>query len=1166
LYTNPETGVGILNANEPPPFAKDINRFKNVVFYSNTRTKQRLTSFQLLGLSNINSGDKITITNDVDSNTYTFVSGVQQEVGITVETTTTSTSLQNKYFTINSANDNKSYCVYYILNNQNIQSAIVSGGNTLVITCYANHNLSSVPPSAQIKLTGIVTGTGDPDINGIYTFYPDPFNPAKFAVTIPTVTSVDVSNASFSIYFSDKTTKIVNILTADSYTDIADKTANTLNTLLYDFYVNKASNVLTVTNVEQGTAQNPDSATVGSLFSIVVNKQGDGEDAANKQVLLSSLTSAAQAIEQTAQSLVRVINKNDSVVNAFYTSSETTPPGQMILEAKTLGENPFYVIASTIPAGQSFNPDISPISPLPSQNTNIVEILVDGSLRTNNPHGLQNDDAIVITNVDSTSPLNQGFDGYKKVTVTSPDTFTVQYTTYSTVSGIQGAWSTPSNTIVSDNEVKANRVYYSKPNEPEAVPVLNYFDISAEDKEIVRIYPLRNSLFVFKEDGTYRISGETSPFVVSLLDSSCVVRAPDSVSATNNIVYAWTTKGVTPISEAGASQEVSRPIDTEILRLSSSKFTNFRTITWGVGYDSDSSYTVYTNYNVDDEYATIAFRYCTLTNSWTNVTRSQACGIIHIEEDKMYLGSATDNIINQERKSFDRTDYADKDFSLQISSGSIGVNTKQEQTISFTSVSEINVGDVITQEQELSVFLFNNLLKQLDTDPAIISAGTNTYYDDIKAVAGDNMRNKIVELSQRLDLDPAVSFSDYEERIANKNFPITQVLISSPTTISAGAKELTQFTIPTNVPFDLNIYNSKYFFVSSSYTNFVIWFNVDGTGIIPSLSGKIPVEVPLSSLSILNETDLATAISTIISTDMSTMFELSSYSLSNTFTIENQTIGPVQDATAETSGFSLNIVTTGSWPELLNGREITITGNSSIPSINGVHIVSNTTYGTSTTFTIPIDVTTASFSGSFITNINSQQDIKTCFNHIVSRLNLDPGLVYNSYKGVTETTLLEAVIVDVDKTKKQIAIKSPLEWIVGSSTIYNAINCEIQYAPITMGDTLNIKQLFDTTIMLKDRNITKFVASFSSDLKPEFTEVLFNGEGNGIFGYYAKGFGYGNFGGQSNNAPFRTLVPLQNQRCRFLNYKIGHNTAREVFVLYGISLTGNIGISFRGYR
>jgi hypothetical protein len=139
---------------------------------------------------------------------------------------------------------------------------------------------------------------------------------------------------------------------------------------------------------------------------------------------------------------------------------------------------------------------------------------------------------------------------------------------------------------------------------------------------------------------------------------------------------------------------------------------------------------------------------------------------------------------------------------------------------------------------------------------------------------------------------------------------------------------------------------------------------------------------------------------------------------------------------------------------------------------------------------------------------------------------------------------LEAVIVDVDKTKKQIAIKSPLEWIVGSSTIYNAINCEIQYAPITMGDTLNIKQLFDTTIMLKDRNITKFVASFSSDLKPEFTEVLFNGEGNGIFGYYAKGFGYGNFGGQSNNAPFRTLVPLQNQRCRFLNYKIGHNTAR----------------------
>ena len=50
LYTNEATGDGILQANDPPPFAKDINIFKNVLFYANTRTRHRLFPFQLLGV------------------------------------------------------------------------------------------------------------------------------------------------------------------------------------------------------------------------------------------------------------------------------------------------------------------------------------------------------------------------------------------------------------------------------------------------------------------------------------------------------------------------------------------------------------------------------------------------------------------------------------------------------------------------------------------------------------------------------------------------------------------------------------------------------------------------------------------------------------------------------------------------------------------------------------------------------------------------------------------------------------------------------------------------------------------------------------------------------------------------------------------------------------
>lgn len=1125
LYTNPETGVGILNANEPPPFAKDINRFKNVVFYSNTRTKQKLTSFQLLGLSNIKDSDKITIGSSSGSQTYTFVSGSTEKTDFKIKSSTAS-NFKDKYFTINSANDKNSYAIWYRINNQNIISAVDDGaavvGRKIKITVSGNYTLSN---GASVILSNLVNSTNNIDINGTYIVSDVTSN--TFDITVTSLTSVitiNSTNASFVPIIANKTLKIVDILNTDESPQISRKTVNVLNTLPYEFVTGNVASIIsgislgstpTITTSSDHNLQNGDKitisnsdaittptagidgtyvisgvtnnsfsitligksvTTVGTAGNIISNKfivtnkdegkttsatygnfpldtsliefnvaqEGNGEYAQDNQVLLSSLTSAAQAIEQTAQSLVRVINKKDSIINAFYTSSETTPPGRMVLEAKTLSENPFYVIASTIPAGQSFNPDISPISPLPSQNTNIVEILSDGSLRTNNPHGLQNDDVIIISNVDSASPLNQGFDGYKKVTVISPDTFSVSYTTYNPVSGIQGVWSTPDNTIVSDNEVKPNRIYYSKANEPEAVPLLNYFDISAEDKEILRIYPLRNSLFVFKEDGTYRISGEVAPFVTSLLDSSCVVVAPDSVYATNNIVYAWTSKGITPVSEAGASQEVSRPIDTEILRLSSAKFTNFKKITWGVGYDSDSSYTVYTNSNIDDEYATIGFRYCTLTNTWTNITRSQTCGIINLEEDKMYLGSGIDNIVNQERKNFDRTDYADKDFEIQLSSNSV-LTDNNIQTLLFDDITGINVGDVLVQNQTLSVFTYNSVLQQLDIIPSIVSAGSNNYYDTLKAKAGDNIRNKLVALATKLDLDSGVNYSDYYNRIANQTGNITSNSIANPTVLS--------------------------------------------------------------------------------------------------------------------------YVSTGGTYPLITNRIITITGNSgSSPDINGTY---QETFKTNTTFSIPISVTTGGTGGQFTTspNLNNFDDIKACFNDVVSRLNSDSQINYNGFKQIEETTLTEAIVTKVDVNSNKVTINNALDWVVGPIIVYNAINCEFKYSPIIMGDALSTKQLFDTTIMLKNRAINKMVASFSSDLKPEFIDVTLYGDGNGIFGYYSNpGFGYGFFGGDSNTAPFRTLIPLQTQRCRYLNYKISHNTAREIFVVYGVSVTGNPSISFRGYR
>ena len=949
LYTNPETGEGILAANEPPPFAKDINRFKNVTFYANTRTKHRIPKFQLLGLSNIIAGDQITFANTTTSNTYTFVIGLNEKTDITFTAGSLVTSGQ--YYTLNSAYNSKKYVLWQ-----------------------------------RVDGTGIA----------------------------PVVTSD-------SIYV------MVDILSTDTAAQVATKNKSAINILIYDFSaIDQISPTIRVTNSSQGKTTHGTSGTTPYTLTVVVS--GNGEDAAAKQVLLSTLVSAAQGIAETAQSLVRVINKQfTSAVVAYYTSGDTTPPGQITLEAKTLTSDPFYILGSNSRVGISFNPQITP------DNTNITTISIGSPTVVSflAPHGFQNGDSIVISGSNSTPSI----DGIYVVSNVLSNSLSVPVNV--TIAGTSASWSKPIDTAISSNEVKPNRVYYSKLYQPESVPLLNYFDISAEDKPIFRIVPLRDSLFAFKQDGTYRISGQIAPFNVTLLDSSCIVAAPDSVAITNNIIHAWTTKGITPINEYGASSEISRPIDTKILTLSSASYPNFSKLTWAFGYDSDDSYTVYTNSDPQDTTATVGFRYCTLTNTWTNITKSQTCGAIIPSKDQLYLGSGSVNSIDKERKDLLRTDYADDDFQINLGSGGLSTPT----TLQFTTVANIEVGDVITQIQSLSIYQFNALLDQLDFDPRLQFNYANT----LTAIPGTNLRDNIVALAAKLDSDPGTVFKDYSIRVGSHSIATTGNTIGNPTIIS--------------------------------------------------------------------------------------------------------TVSP---------------------HNLIPGRLLKIIGiDNSLPTIIGTYQVTNTgILGSSTTFSIPVNVMTAGTASLFgLTQNNDSIDILACFNDIASRLNVDPGPLFKNHQTISNTTLLEAVILSVDYIKNKITVIIPLQWVVGNMTIYKAINNEWSYTPCTMGDALSSKQMFDASFMFRDRAITGFVASFSSDLFPEFFPVAFKGSGNGIFGHYPLvGFGYSYFGGQSNSAPFRTYIPKTAQRCRYLNIKLSHKTAREEIVFYGITLTGNTGLSFRGYR
>lgn len=1033
LYTNAISGQGILQANDIPPIATDINSFKNYTFYSNTTSRNILNPFHLLGVANIANGDTITIATATSSQTYTFISGVNQVTDITFGSAATIS--QNNYFYIYTANNDK---VYYFWFNKD--------------------NTSLTPPAAP------VTG----------------------AIAIR-----------------------IDILTGWTASQVAQKAIDVISDLIFDFSV--VANTLPkirVTNLNVGITTSANSGTMGAPFAISIITPGNGENAATQQVLIGTMISAAQNIDITAQSLARVINsqtssssQGDSPVYAYYISNSTSQPGLIDLESKTIPGSPFYVLASNSNIGTSFIPILTP------DNTDITAISIANPtvITTSSPHGLRNGNQIMITHSNSTPII----DGIYTVTVLSNVTFSIPVNV--TIAGTRGSWSILSDVAVSSNDVRPNRIYYSKLSQPDSVPLLNFLDVGARDKQILRIFPLRDSLFILKEDGVWRISGDSPPWNVQLFDRSCILVAPDTVDVLSNQLYCWTRKGITTITETGTS-EISKPIDIQILALAASDYPNFSTITWGIGYESDSSYTVYTNSNIIDTVATLGFRYCILTNTWTNITKSENCGVILDTDDHMYLGTGNSNNIQRERKTFERTDYADNEYYVQLLNSSI---TNNGLTLSIPGFSNINIGDVITQDQLVTTYNFNQLLRHLDGDPTVgIStlSGSTTSVGLVVTINTTSPHNLVTD--------------DYITLSGTDSIPSIdgtyQVTVTSATafTINVESPLFTQASVAT---------------IKRSY--------------LSMLEAQTGDNLRNDLVSLANKLD----------TDPDLTF-------GNYFTIIDSYSGAISSVAV---GFPALVTTTATNP-LIDGRVIDILGSfspDSIPSIDGTWIISAPL---TNSFTIPLDVNTDGSGGSVTydtgPNLESFEDIQACFNGIVNALINDSGTTFKNYRTVTEVTAFEAVVLDISNTGL-ITMNLPLQWVVGDITVYNAINSEIIYAPVTFGDPLSLKHIYEATVMFYNRAFTQATLSFSSDLKPEFLDTPFTLQGNGIFGHYSPpGFGFGFFGGVSNAAPMRTTLPLQTQRCRFINVKFNHTVARELWNVFGITLTGNIAMSTKAYR
>ncbi len=276
----------------------------------------------------------------------------------------------------------------------------------------------------------------------------------------------------------------------------------------------------------------------------------------------------------------------------------------------------------------------------------------------------------------------------------------------------------------SSNNVNKHYVYSSKIQIPEAVPLANFLPVGTSDKAILRILALRDSIFVFKEDGIYRILGtDITNFQVSLFDSTVILTAIDSAVLLNNQIWCMTNQGVCAVSDSGAVI-MSRAIERDLITLSSALYTNFPAATFGIRYESDRHYMLACPTNSTDSVATQIYIYNFLTETWTNWPKTVTAGIVALQPiDKLYLMESTRSLVTQERKNWNIFDYAEFEYAVTVVSSA-------NMTVTLASTTSITAGMTIYQTDSLGSFVGQSIIT------AVVDSTRITVTDVIPWVAG----------------------------------------------------------------------------------------------------------------------------------------------------------------------------------------------------------------------------------------------------------------------------------------------------------------------------------------------------------------------------------------------------------------------------------------------
>lgn len=379
------------------------------------------------------------------------------------------------------------------------------------------------------------------------------------------------------------------------------------------------------------------------------------ENAALRRFQRYTAGSAAQNIADTIQSLVRVVNASGVPFSAFYASGEYDNPGQVIVEATDLGAGAFTVI------GTYGGPYWAPAIPWNFESTQLARVGSTVTVTVSLAHRLAVGQTVRLFD-DASIPDFPG--GVKTVaSVPSSTTFTYTEAGAAVVDNVNfRTWETVTDSVTSDPSDAPNGIAYSEYGEQDSFPLGNYLAAGSPNYKVLRIIPLGSTLFIFKEDGLYVLTGDSpETFNINPFPLAVKLLAPDTAVVLGGAIYALTDQGVVAITESGF-QVISRPIESDIVGLydgNAATLAKVKELAFAVGYETEREYHLWLPSDYTSTYATQAYVYNYATKAWTRWTVDATAGHVLPSDGLEYLGRADSNGVAQERKTRTDADYQD---------------------------------------------------------------------------------------------------------------------------------------------------------------------------------------------------------------------------------------------------------------------------------------------------------------------------------------------------------------------------------------------------------------------------------------------------------------------------------------------------------------------------